>query len=77
MNGNVWKWSRAYEFAALDTLSIEYTLFQKNVSKKYFIDNNFVRFGDKLATGKRDSFIDSETESHKTGQYFSSVFLIW
>ena len=28
------------------------------------------RFGDKLGSGKRDSFIDSETESHRTGNFF-------
>ncbi len=28
----------------------------------------FFRFGDKLMSGKRDSFIDSENDSHKTGK---------
>ena len=31
------------------------------------------RFGDKLQTDKRDSFIDSENESHRTGENLNTT----
>ena len=34
----------------------------------------FVRFGDKVLAEKRDSFIDSENESHRTGAHGSHNF---
>ena len=34
------------------------------------------RFGEKQGTPKRDSFIDSETESHKTGKILDCVHVL-
>ena len=34
------------------------------------------RFGDKLPSDKRDSYIDSENESHRTGELTLSVYVL-
>ena len=37
----------------------------------------FLRFGDKVLAEKRDSFIDSENESHRTGEPTKTDLFIW